>query len=50
MALKWGTLDDASRAQCAELGGEVYCKRRDGWVDSLAGELEGLFKAEGMMG
>ncbi|OJJ54587.1 hypothetical protein ASPSYDRAFT_93505 [Aspergillus sydowii CBS 593.65] len=48
-ALKWGTLDDAARAQCAELGGEIYCKRRDGWVDSLAGDREGLFKAEAMM-
>lgn len=47
-ALKWGTLDEEARAQCGEFGGEIYCKRRDGWVDGLVKDGEGLIKAEGM--
>ncbi|BCS28128.1 GFA family protein [Aspergillus puulaauensis] len=47
-ALKWGTLDEEARAQCNELGGEIYCKRRDGWVDGLVKGGEERFKAEGM--
>ncbi|KAL4912859.1 Mss4-like protein [Aspergillus aurantiobrunneus] len=45
-ALKWGTLDDECRAECQELAGEIYCKRRDEWVGEL--QREGLFRAEGM--
>ncbi|KAL4972941.1 Mss4-like protein [Aspergillus desertorum] len=50
-ALKWGTLDEESRKKCGELAGEIYCKRRDGWVESLAGgKGEGVFKKEAGMG
>ncbi|KAL2867639.1 GFA family protein [Aspergillus lucknowensis] len=34
IALKWGTLDDEYR-QGAELWGEIYCKRKDAWLESV---------------
>ncbi|KAI9367303.1 Mss4-like protein [Aspergillus egyptiacus] len=44
-ALKWGTLDDEFR-QGSEFLGEIYTKRRDGWLEKLGnGEL---WKEEGM--
>jgi hypothetical protein len=50
-ALKWGTLDEESRKNCGELGGEIYCKRRDSWLENLAeGKGEGVFKKEAGMG
>ncbi|KAL4770562.1 Mss4-like protein [Aspergillus nidulans var. acristatus] len=50
-ALKWGTLDEESRKKCGELGGEIYCKRRDSWLENLAeGKGEGVFKKEAGMG
>jgi hypothetical protein len=45
VALKWGTLDEEHRAG-AELLGEIYCKRKDAWLESLGrGEF---LRAEGM--
>lgn len=43
--LKWGTLDDEHRERCGELGMEIYCGRRDGWVGAI-GSVEGI---EGMI-
>ncbi|KAL4804716.1 Mss4-like protein [Aspergillus unguis] len=48
-ALKWGTLDEESRKKTSELGGEIYCKRKDGWVDELAGGVKGGFREEAGM-
>ncbi|RDW68932.1 GFA family protein [Aspergillus mulundensis] len=49
-ALKWGTLDEESRRVTGELAGEIYCKRRDGWVDCLVGaEAKGVFRKEAGM-
>ncbi|KAL4924854.1 GFA family protein [Aspergillus undulatus] len=44
--LKWGTLDDEGRQACSEVGGEIYCKRRDDWVVKLGNEV--WSRAEGM--
>ncbi|KAL4789452.1 Mss4-like protein [Aspergillus venezuelensis] len=50
-ALKWGTLDDEGREACSEMGGEIYCKRRDGWVDGIGAVRGGEWvKEEGMFG
>ncbi|KAL3469940.1 Mss4-like protein [Aspergillus californicus] len=46
-AVKWGTLDEESRAQCQEFGGEIYCKRKDQWVGEIG--REGALRVEGMM-
>ncbi|KKK25241.1 hypothetical protein ARAM_003180 [Aspergillus rambellii] len=37
-AVKSGTLDEEHRKACGELALEIYCKRRDIWVDSMADE------------
>ncbi|KAL2823828.1 Mss4-like protein [Aspergillus cavernicola] len=49
-ALKWGTLDEEFRVG-AEVLGEIYCKRRDGWVDGIGkeGGGNGQFRLEGGM-
>ncbi|KAJ5359543.1 uncharacterized protein N7496_011956 [Penicillium cataractarum] len=38
VAVKSGTLDDEDRERCGELGMEIYCRRKDGWVDGIGGE------------
>ncbi|PLB36886.1 GFA family protein [Aspergillus candidus] len=43
--VKWGTLDDEHREWCKTLGGEIYCRRRDGWL----GEIGSVRGVEGMM-
>ncbi|KAL4885724.1 Mss4-like protein [Aspergillus karnatakaensis] len=45
-AFKWGTLDQGSRDACGELGGEIYVKRRDGWVKDAGRGGEGVFERE----
>ncbi|KAL4864424.1 hypothetical protein BDV12DRAFT_201117 [Aspergillus spectabilis] len=45
-ALKWGTLDGESRERCSELGGEIYVKRKDGWVAPAGRGGEGVFERE----
>lgn len=48
-AVKWGTLDEEARRECGEVGGEIYCKRREGWLGDLVGG-HGGFTFEGMTG
>ncbi|KAL2859529.1 Mss4-like protein [Aspergillus pseudodeflectus] len=45
VALKWGTLDEEHRAG-TELLGEIYCKRKDAWLESLG--RGDFLRAEGM--
>ncbi|CEO59381.1 hypothetical protein PMG11_04057 [Penicillium brasilianum] len=47
VAVKSGTLNDEDRERCVELGMEIYCHRKDGWVDGIGGE--GVRKVNGSM-
>lgn len=36
--MKSGTLDDDSRAQCGQVGMEIFCRSKDPWMDRLQDE------------